>query len=345
MMRPQRSHAIIAPLTCPEALNLAFAEPPEETWQSLLRRLPVAAPMVKVGIVGAGKVGSSTAFSLLHLAEPDEVALLEIPPAEALAVGEAADLNTAAAGLGKRTRVVGGSDASLLRGSDLVIATAGFPRKPGMTRLDLLEKNLGICRDVVAKVAGQAPDALLFYVANPVDVLTYAAWRYSGKARELVFGMGSFHDTIRLWDTLRDAHHVPQPVEALILGEHGETMFPARSLARVGAARVDWGTIGEQVRGKAAKIIEQKGATYYAPAVATALMARSVLLNEKRVFPTSCVLDGEYGLKGVALGVPAILGRNGVEKVVELALGPEDLAALRRSADALRERIAEAKLP
>jgi malate dehydrogenase len=301
--------------------------------------------MTKVGIVGAGKVGANTAFSLLHLAEPDEIVFHEIPQAENLAIGEAADLNTASAGLGKRTMVKGGSDPAMLRDSDLVIVAAGFPRKPGMTRLDLLEKNIGICKDVVAKITANAPKAMIFYVANPVDVLTYAAWRFSGKPREHVFGMGSFHDTIRLWDTLRDTYNVPQPVEAYILGEHGETMFPAKSLARVGAAKVEWGGIAETVRGKAAKIIEQKGATYYAPAVATALQARSVLLNEKRVFPTSCILDGEYGLKGVSLGVPAVLGRGGVEKVVELPLSPEDHASLRKCADTLRERVAEAKLP
>jgi malate dehydrogenase len=214
-----------------------------------------------------------------------------------------------------------------------------------MTRLDLLEKNIGICKDVTSKVVANAPKALLFYVANPVDVLTYAAWRFSGKPREQVFGMGSLHDTIRLWDTLRDGAGVKQPVEAVILGEHGETMFPAKSLARVGSAKVDWAGISDVVRGKAAKIIEQKGATYYAPAVATALQAKSVLLNEKRVFPTSSILDGEYGLKGVAVGVPAVLGRGGVEKVVEYPLSGEDLAHLRRCADTLRERIAEAKLP
>jgi malate dehydrogenase len=302
-------------------------------------------PMTKVGIVGAGKIGANTAFSLLHLAEPDEIAILDIPQAENLALGEAADLNTASAGLGKRTVVRGGSDPAILQGSDLVIVAAGFPRRPGMTRLDLLEKNIGICKDVTQKVTSNAPGALIFYVANPVDVLTYACWRFSGKHRNHVFGMGSFHDTVRLWDTLRDTYHVPQPVEAMILGEHGETMFPARSVARVGDARVDWGGIAEAVRGKAAKIIEQKGATYYAPAITTALQARSVLLHEQRMFPTSCVLDGEYGLKGLALGVPAVLGRRGVEKVVELPLGPEDQASLRRCADALRERIAEAKLP
>ena len=301
--------------------------------------------MAKVGIVGAGKIGANTAFSLLHLVEPDEIAMLDIPPAENLVLGEAADLNTASAGLGRKTRVTGSTDPASLRGCDLVIVAAGFPRKPGMTRLDLLEKNIGICKDVTQKIVTNAPEAHIFYIANPVDVLTYAAWRFSGKPREQVFGMGSFHDTTRLWDTLRDTHHVPQPIEAYILGEHGETMFPARSLARVGGAKVEWGGISETVRGKAAKIIEQKGATYYAPAVATALQAKSVLLNEKRVFPTSCVLDGEYGLKGVAVGVPAVLGKGGVEKVVELPLDPADVASLRRSADTLRERIAEAKLP
>jgi malate dehydrogenase len=301
--------------------------------------------MSKVGIVGAGKIGANTAFSLLHLVEPDEIAMLDIPQAENLVVGEAADLNTASAGLGRKTRVTGSTDPASLKGCDLVIVAAGFPRKPGMTRLDLLEKNIGICKDVTQKITTNAPDALLFYVANPVDVLTYAAWRFSGWSRERVFGMGSFHDTTRLWDVLRDAHHVPQPIEAQILGEHGETMFPAKSLAKVGKAKVEWGTIADTVRGKAAKIIEQKGATYYAPAVATALQARSVLRNEKRVFPTSCVLDGEYGLKGVALGVPAVLGKGGVEKVVEVPLSQEDLALLRKSGDTLRERIAEAKLP
>lgn len=300
--------------------------------------------MTKIGIVGAGKVGASSAFALVNQMELAEIAILDIPQAEALALGEAADLNTAAAGLGKTTRVTGGADPEILRGSDLVIVAAGFPRKPGMTRQDLLDKNIAICRDVVGKIATQAPEAHVLYVANPVDVLTYAAWKISGKPRNEVYGMGSFHDTTRLWDLLRDTYGVPQPVEAYMLGEHGETMFPARSIARVGGAGVDWPNVAEAVRGKAARIIEQKGATYYAPAVAVALQVRSVLLNEKRVFPTSCVLDGEYGLKDVAVGVPAVLGRNGVEKVVELPLDKDDQALLHKSAAAIQEKIREARV-
>ncbi|HVL87657.1 MAG TPA: malate dehydrogenase [Candidatus Thermoplasmatota archaeon] len=300
--------------------------------------------MAKIGIVGAGKVGANSAFALLQQMDPDEIAILEIPQAENLAVGEAADLNTAAAGLGKRTRVTGGADPSILAGSDVVVVAAGFPRKPGMTRQDLLAKNIDICRDVVGKIRANAPEAMIFYVANPVDVLTYAAWKISGKPRNHVFGMGSFHDTTRLWDLLRDQYGVPQPIEAYILGEHGETMFPARSLARVGKAAVDWANVAEAVRGKAAKIIEQKGATYYAPAISVALQVKSVLRNEKRLFPTSCVLDGEYGLRGVAVGVPAVLGRNGVEKVVELPLSKPDEELLRRSAAAIAEKVREAGL-
>ncbi|MCA1813509.1 MAG: malate dehydrogenase, partial [Halobacteriales archaeon] len=166
--------------------------------------------MTKVGIVGAGKIGANTAFSLLHMVEPDEMVMLDIPQAENLVVGEAMDLNTASAGLGRKTRVTGGTDPAILRDCDLVIVAAGFPRKPGMTRLDLLEKNIGICKDVTQKITSNAPKSLIFYIANPVDVLTYATWRFSGKPRNEVFGMGSFHDTTRLWDTLRDTYHVPQ---------------------------------------------------------------------------------------------------------------------------------------
>jgi malate dehydrogenase len=294
--------------------------------------------MSKIGFVGAGKVGASAAFSLIHMMEPDEMSIVDI--VENLATGEAMDLNTAAAAMGKKTVIRGGKDYSLLAGSDIVVVAAGFPRKPGMTRVDLLTKNIDITRDVVKNIVAHAPAAHIFYVANPVDVLTYAAWKISGKPRNEVYGMGAFHDTVRLWDVLRDNYHVKSP-DAYILGEHGETMFPARSVANVGNAKVEWATIGETVRGRAAKIIELKGATYYAPAVAIAIQVKSVLNNERRLLPTSCVLQGEYGLNDVAIGVPAILGRNGMERVVELPLDKDDAAHLHKSAAAVKEKIAE----
>ncbi|HVL47956.1 MAG TPA: malate dehydrogenase [Candidatus Thermoplasmatota archaeon] len=294
----------------------------------------------KVGFVGAGKIGSNAVYSTLHRVDVDEIAIVDI--VENLAVGEAMDLNTAAAGLGKRTRVVGGTDYALLKGAKVVVVSAGLARKPGMTREDLLAKNAGIVKDITAKVLAVAPEAQINFVTNPVDPLVYAAWKSSGKPRSQIYGMGALHDSMRLWDVLRDSVKAPVWNDAWILGNHGEQMFPAAGLARTGGAKVDWAQAKEAVRGRAASIIEKKGATYYAPGIAISQMVQAALgQGPKQFIPVVCVLDGEYGQQDVALGVPAILSERGVEKVIDLPLKGEDADWMASAAKAVKDQIGQ----
>jgi malate/lactate dehydrogenase len=296
--------------------------------------------MTKIGFVGAGQVGATTAFSCLHQIDGiDELAIVDIQ--DELAVGQSLDLAAAAAGLGGFPEVEAGGDYELLDDADVVVSTAGSPRKPGMDRLDLLEKNVGITRNVVEDTLEHAPDANILMVANPVDVLTYAAWEISGLDRSRVFGMGSWHDSIRLRYVLNDEGF---GTDAFMLGEHGESMLVATSAADVGPDEPDWEDIQEKIRGLAMNIIEKKDYTNWAPGVATANMVKAIVDNEKRVLPTSTVLQGEYGIEGASLGVPAILGQGGVERVLEFDLADEDRQQLQDSADKLSKQIGELDL-
>jgi malate dehydrogenase len=297
--------------------------------------------MSKIGFVGAGKIGANAVYSTLHRVRGvSEIAIVDI--VENLAVGEAMDLNTAAAGLGLETRVVGGSDYALLKGADVVVVSAGLARKPGMTREDLLAKNAGIIADITQKVFANAPDAQMQIVSNPVDPLVYKAWKVSGKPRSKVYGMGALHDSMRLWDVLRDTYKAPVWNDAWILGNHGEQMFPAASIAETGGVKVDWNAAKEAVRGRAATIIEKKGATYYAPGIAISQMVMAALgQTPKQLVPVVSVLQGEYGLKDTALGVPAVLSRRGLERVVEIPLTGEDKDWLNSAAKAIQDQIAQ----
>jgi malate dehydrogenase len=295
--------------------------------------------MVKIGFVGSGKIGANAVYSTLHRVKGvSEIAIVDIM--ENIAVGEAMDLNTAAAGLGLETRVVGGSDYGLLKNADVVVVSAGLARKPGMTREDLLGKNAGIISDITRKVFAAAPDAQMQVVSNPVDPLVYKAWKVSGKDRRQVYGMGALHDSMRLWDVLRDSVKAPVWNDSWILGNHGEQMFPAASLANTGGAKVDWNAAKETVRGRAASIIEKKGATYYAPGIAISQMVQAALgQGPKQCIPVVAVLQGEYGLRDVALGVPAILGKRGLEAVVEMPLQGTDKEWMSNAAKAIQDQI------
>lgn len=294
--------------------------------------------MVKLGFVGAGQVGASTAFSCLHLIRPESMALVDIQ--EDFAVGQSLDLAAAAAGLNVFVDMQAGKDYALLEGSDIVVITAGIPRKPGMDRLDLLKKNIGIMQDVVTSTLEHAPGAHLLVVANPVDILTYACWKLAELPRNRVFGMGSWHDSMRLRYILAS---MGKATDAWMLGEHGESMLVAKSVAGV-EKDVQWNEVQDKIRGLAIDIIEKKGATYYAPGVATAKMVQSVVLNEKRVLPTSCILEGEFGIEGCSIGVPAVLGGNGVEGIIDPGLDETDTKNLQASAEKLKKVLADVEL-
>ncbi len=291
---------------------------------------------MKLGFVGAGRIGSTTAFTCIQHLDLDEVVLVDI--VEDLAVGEAMDLSHAIVGLDKYAKIVGGSDYSLLKGCDLIVVSAGLARKPGMTRLDLAKKNAEIIRSVAKNIVKHAKDSKILVVTNPLDVMTYVMWKETGKDRREVFGMGSLLDSVRLKERIIALGGKPKKV--FMMGEHGDSMFCPKSLAEV-EGDVDLDRAIEETRGVAMEVIKRKGATFYAPAICIYRMIKAVLEDTKEEIPTSVVLQGEYGISDVALGVPVILGREGVEKIVEYDLTDEEKAMLMRSAEILRERLSE----
>ena len=291
---------------------------------------------MKLGFVGAGRIGSTTAFTCIQHLDLDGVVLVDI--VEDLAVGEAMDLSHAIVGLDKYAKIVGGSDYSLLKGCDLIVVSAGLARKPGMTRLDLAKKNAEIIRSVAKNVVKHAEDSKILVVTNPLDVMTYVMWKETGKDRREVFGMGSLLDTVRL--TERIIALGGEPKRVFMMGEHGDSMFCPKSLAKV-ECDVDLDSAIEETRGVAMEVIKRKGATFYAPAVCIYRMVKAVLEDTKEEIPTSVVLQGEYGVSDVALGVPAIIGRDGVERIVEYDLTDEEKAMLMKSAEILKERLRE----
>ena len=275
---------------------------------------------MKIGFIGAGRVGSVSAYTVIHHLNVDEIVLVDIN--ERLAEGEALDLLHASYALKKPIKVVGGSDYSLLDGSDLIVVSAGVARKPGMTRLDLLHRNAEIMREISKKLKNYVGNSLILVVTNPVDLMTYLIWKETGISRKKIFGMGGLLDTARLWSLMGRVG------ESFVMGEHGETMFIVKGDKE----------FQEGVRKAGMEVISRKGATIYGPATCIYRMIRAVVEDLKEILPASVVLQGEYGLRELAIGVPIILGRGGVEKIIEIdGIGGE----LRRSAEILRQKLKE----
>ncbi len=295
--------------------------------------------MTKVGFVGAGTIGANSIFATLALTDRiDEIAVVDI--AEPAAVGRAMDLNTASVAFGRRTRVHGGTDYALLKGSHIVVVSAGMPRKPGMTRADLLGINIKILKTVCAQVKQHAPGCIFLLVTNPVDILQFICWKELGFAREKVIGMTSLHDSARFTDIVRDATG-DRTVRATILGEHGETMFVAPTLSSSQLKGGDWDAWEKTTRGRAMEIIERVGATAYAPGACTGRMVKAIVEDTHEEIPTGCILNGEYGQKDVAVGVPAVLGRGGLVRVVQYELTAAEKAKMEITVKAVKEKIAE----
>ncbi len=295
--------------------------------------------MVKVGFVGAGTIGANSIFASLMLTDRiDEIAVVDI--AEAAAVGRAMDLNTASVAFGRRTKVTGSTDYATLKGADLVVVSAGVPRKPGMTRADLLGINIKILKSVCAEVKKNAPDCVFLLVSNPVDILLYICWKELGFSRERTIGMTSLHDSARFTDIVRDATG-DRNVRATILGEHGETMFVSPTLSSPELKGGDWEAWEKKTRGRAMEIIERVGATAYAPGACTGRMVKAIIEDTHEEIPTGVILMGEYGHKDVATGVPAVLGRGGLIRVVQYDLSAVEKAKLEVTVKAVKEKIAE----
>jgi malate dehydrogenase len=305
--------------------------------------------MPRVTVVGAGKYGSTTVQRLAEKGICDEVVMTDI--VEGLPQGLALDMNQSRPIEGFETRVVGSNGYEETAGSDVVVITAGVPRKPGMSRMDLLETNAKIVGDVTRKVADASPDAVLIVVSNPLDEMTALAAEVSGFARERVMGQAGMLDTARFKHFLAEELHTsPSRVEAMTLGSHGDTMVPVPSMVKVDGKPLtevaDAATIErlvQRTRDGGAEVVAllKSGSAYYAPSSAAAAMVEAVLGDTGEVLPVCAWVTGQYGIDGVYLGVPSRLGRAGVTEVVELPLTDGELADLRGAAEAVRSKQAD----
>jgi malate dehydrogenase len=297
-----------------------------------------------ISIVGAGRVGSAAAFQLLRYRIGD-VVLVDV--FENLALGEALDMMQAAPAVEFDGRIKGTSDFSEMRDSEIVIVAAGEARKPGMSRIDLINKNAGIVKSVVSEIVRYAPECKIMVVSNPVDVMTYIAYKESGFERNRVFGMGNILDTLRFRSYIALELGVSrEDVRALVIGEHGDSMVPLVECASVSGIPITSLLTKDQIEKvinltvtSGSDVIKLKGSTVYAPATVIAIMADAIVKGRNRVMGVSTFLDGEYGFSDVSIGVPAVLGKNGVERILELELLPETKKRLDDSVSTVKQAI------
>jgi malate dehydrogenase len=300
----------------------------------------------KVTVVGAGNVGATTAQRIAE-AELADVVMVDV--AADLATGKALDMMEAAPVLGFNARISGGGDYGPTEGSHVTVVTAGLARKPGMSRDDLLAKNQEIVGEVVRQVVERSPETVLILVTNPLDAMCEVARRVSGFPRERVFGMAGVLDAARMRYFIAAELDVSvEDVDAFVLGGHGDTMVPLPRYATVNgiplpqllsAERIE--AINDRTRKGGIEIVNyyKQGSAYYAPSAAVYDMVAAILHDKKKILPCAVLLDGEYGLTDLFVGVPARLGRGGMEQVIELELTAEEKAALQKSAEAVRELV------
>ncbi|MGJ3204951.1 L-lactate dehydrogenase [Geobacillus thermoleovorans] len=305
----------------------------------------------RVVVIGTGFVGASYAFALMNQGIADEIVLIDAN--ESKAIGDAMDLNHGKV-FAPKPAVVRHGDYSDCHDADLVVICAGANQKPGETRLDLVDKNIAIFRSIVESVMASGFQGLFLVATNPVDILTYATWKFSGLPHERVIGSGTILDTARFRFLLGEYFSVaPQNVHAYIIGEHGDTELPVWSQADIGGvpirklveakgeqAKEELERIFTDVRDAAYQIIEKKGATYYGIAMGLARVTRAILHNENAILTVSAYLDGPYGERDVYIGVPAVINRNGIREVIEIELNDDEKNRFRHSAATLKSVLA-----
>lgn len=301
----------------------------------------------KISIIGAGNVGSATAFALAMDGTADEIVLFDCNVRKA--EGEIMDIEHASSFM-PHTEFNATERYEDISDSDIVIITAGARQEKGETRLDLLEKNVTILHSIIVEVVKEAPNAILIIVSNPVDVLTYFAQKFSGFPRERVIGTGTVLDTARFKSFIAKKFHVnAHNVHALILGEHGDSSFPVISNAHIesiplkqfpGYSKKIIEQLHKKVVNAAYEVIARKGATNLAIGMCVLTIVRAILKDSHEILPVSSVLKGEYGLRNVAISTPSILGRTGIQKELELPLSASEKKALHASATILKNAIA-----
>jgi len=300
--------------------------------------------MNKITVVGGGHVGATTAQRLAEKELAREVVLLDI--LEGIPQGKGLDQWQSGPVESFDTRIIGANDYGPAAGSELFVVTAGIARKPGMSRDDLVKTNAAIIKSVSAEIKKAAPKAMIVMVSNPLDVMCYVAKQVTGFPRERVIGMAGILDTARYRTFLSEAIGVSvQDIQAMVLGGHGDTMVPLISYTTVSGIPITQFIAGdkleaivERTRGGGGEIVKhlKTGSAYYAPSAGAVQMVEAIVKDQKRLLPCSAWLEGEYGIKGVYLGVPCLLGAKGLEKIVEVSLTADEKAALEKSAESVR---------
>ncbi|MBE0448276.1 MAG: L-lactate dehydrogenase [Actinobacteria bacterium] len=312
-------------------------------------------PVVKVGVVGTGMVGSTFAYSLMSSGLASEIILVDVNRKRA--EGEVMDLDHAMP-FAKPARIWAG-DYSDFQGARIVVITAGIAQKPGETRLDLVNKNTAIFRDIIQKVAEYAGESIILVATNPVDIMTYAALKLSGFPSQRVIGSGTILDTARLRFLLGQYFKVdPRSVHSYIIGEHGDLEVPAWSLTHIAGARLTeyCACIGREyrqpeldalfieARDAAYQIIERKGATYWAIGAGLVRIVESIVRDENSILAVSSLMDGEYGVQDVCLSLPSVVNTSGVDRVLDLPISPGEKEGFIKSADVLKKLAKDAGL-
>ncbi|MBH0187945.1 MAG: malate dehydrogenase [Nitrospira sp.] len=298
----------------------------------------------KITVVGAGNVGGTTAQ---RLAEKDTYDVVLVDITEGMPQGKALDISQAGPVCGYSTRVVGTNGYDETAGSSVAVITSGIPRKPGMSRDELLSTNAKIVKSVVSQLVARSPDIILILVTNPLDAMVHVARLVSGLPKSRIIGMGGILDSARMRTFIAAELNVPGPdVQAMVLGGHGDTMVPLPRYTTVKGKPVSdlmpkdkLDAIIQRTRDGGAEIVGllKTGSAFYAPSASAVDMVEAIYKDEKRVMPCSVLCEGEYGLKNVIVGVPVKIGRSGVEQIVEYELTVNERAALETSANAVRE--------
>ncbi len=303
-------------------------------------------------VVGAGNVGASLAQRLAEM-ELGDVVLIDIPQTEGMPSGKALDLMESSPIYGYDSRITGTTTYEPTKNSDVVVITAGVPRKPGMSRDDLLNINAGIVQNVTQEIAKHSPNAILIIVSNPLDAMCQVALKTSKFPKNRVIGMAGALDSARMRFFIADALNVSaENVHAMVLGGHGDTMVPMPRFSTVAGipvsefiAKDKMDAIIQRTRDGGAEIVKllKTGSAYYAPSASAAEMVEAILKDKHKIIPCAAYLQGEYGIEGVFVGVPVKLGSGGIEEIISLQLNHEEKAALQKSASAVKDLAAALK--
>ena len=303
-----------------------------------------------ITIVGSGKVGGAAALFTALRKVTDEILLLDV--VQGLPQGEAMDLNHMLSEKGIDVNIRGSNDYSEMKGSDIVVVVAGSGRKPGMTRMDLLKINASIVKGVVENIKKFAKDAMIIPVTNPLDPMAYLTYKISGFQKSRIFGMGNMLDLSRFVQFIHEStSYSRNSIRALVIGEHGENMLPLPRYSTVSGIpltsvlpKQKTDEIVQSTRQVAAKVIELKGATVHAPGNAISAIIEAVMRDTRQVIPVATYLDGEYGYSDVSIGVPAVLGKNGVEKIIELDLDSNEKEWFKKGVESVKTAISGLEL-